>query len=111
VAKLIDAGTGDVLLNNLEVADTFWKRFKGLQLRRSMSADSGLLITPCSSLHTCFMRFSIDVIMLDKANVVLGLKRDVVPWRALFCDRGTTRVIEVMHGAVEIAAGTRLDWS
>ncbi len=108
--KLINADTGQALLGNLEIADTFWKRLLGLQFRLPPPAGSGMLITPCSSLHTCFMRFTIDVIMLDKTNLVVGVKRDVRPWRIAICDRSTKRVIEVHHDALDIAIGSRLEW-
>ncbi len=92
------------------LADTFWKRLQGLQFVRSLPTDSGLLLTPCSSLHTCWMRFSIDVIMLDMDCGVLGIKTQVRPWRVVICDRGTAQVIEVCPGSVVIAKGTKLEW-
>lgn len=110
MTKLINSATGEVVLDNLEIADTFWKRLKGLQFRKSLPAGTGLLITPCSSLHTCFMRFPIDVFMLDKTRVVVGIRTYVRPWRAVLCDRSTIQVIEVHSGSVIVAAGTRFDW-
>jgi uncharacterized protein len=111
--KLIHADSGEVLLDNLEIADTFWKRFKGLQLRQSLPAGAGLLITPCSSVHTCFMRFPIDLIMLDEQNIVLGVKAAIQPWRLAICVRSTKRVIEVhsSHFNHDVAVGTQLTWS
>lgn len=97
MAKLIDAKDGKILLDELEIADTFWKRFKGLQLRRSMPESSGILLSPCQSLHTCFMRFPIDVIHLDSNDRVLSVSRNVRPWRLHFCPRGTHCVIETMR--------------
>lgn len=110
MAKLIDAKDGKILLDELEIADTFWKRFKGLQLRRSMPESSGILLSPCQSLHTCFMRFPIDVIMLDRENLVLGTRLRIRPWRAVICLSGTARVIEVSPGSVDVAEGTQLVW-
>ena len=110
MTKLVNADTGEILLGNLHIADTFWKRFKGLQFQRPLPASSGMLLSPCASLHTCFMRFPIDVIQLNEANVVIGTRRDIVPWRAIICDRGTKRVIEVKPAQLDIAIGTRLEW-
>lgn len=109
--RLINADNGSVLLDHLEIADSFWKRLLGLQFRHSLSDGYGLLLSPCSTLHTCFMRFSIDVIMLDRENVVLGMKSKIRPWRAVICDRGTARVIEVRPGSIKIAVGTGLAWT
>src|SRR6056297_676843 len=110
MASLRNADSGEIILNQLEIADTFWKRFKGLQFRKALPRDRGLLIAPCSSLHTCFMRFAIDVIMLDKQNVVVGIRQNVKPWRVCFCHRSTTQVIETRAGTIDLAPGTRLEW-
>ncbi|SRR6056297_1849465 len=108
--RLRDANTGEIVLSQLEIADSFWKRFKGLQFRDPLPPDRGLLIAPCSSLHTCFMRFTIDVVMLDRERVVVGVKKNLRPWRACFCHRSTFQVLETQVGALDLASGTRLDW-
>jgi uncharacterized membrane protein (UPF0127 family) len=110
MARLVDVDTGVCVLNHLEIANTFWTRLVGLQFRRSISPGTGLLLSPCSSLHTCFMRFPIDIVMLDDNNVVVGTLKNIRPWRLAFCNRGTRRVIEVPPGSVDIAKGTRLEW-
>ncbi|MDX1926557.1 MAG: DUF192 domain-containing protein, partial [Pirellulaceae bacterium] len=63
--RLVDVSDGRVILPELEIASTFWSRFVGLQFRRELPKHSGLWLSPCSSIHTCFMRFPIDVLMLD----------------------------------------------
>lgn len=107
---LVNAETDEILLPQLQIADTFWKRFAGLQFRRSLAPDSGLLLSPCSSLHTCFMRFPIDIIMLDTDRAVIGIRRRVEPWRIMLCESGTKQVIEVMPGSLTLATGTKLKW-
>ncbi|MEZ6090012.1 MAG: DUF192 domain-containing protein [Pirellulaceae bacterium] len=110
MATLYDAQSGEVLLHHLEIADTFWTRFKGLQLRKSLPSGHGLLIKPCSSLHTCFMRFAIDVIMLDADKVVVGIRKNLRPWRMLICHRSTTQVVEVCAGTLRLRVGMQLSW-
>ncbi|WP_372717883.1 DUF192 domain-containing protein [Novipirellula sp.] len=106
--RLIDATTNEVLLNRVEVADTFWQRFKGLQFRSPLPTDTGLLITPCSSLHTCFMRFLIDVVMLDQELCVVGIRKQVRPWNAIFCVPQTTSVIEITSASKSWTLGQKL---
>ena len=106
--QLIDEATGDVLLQTVETADTFWKRLRGLQFRRSLPSDRGVFLTPCSSLHTCFMRFPIDVLMLDSDKVVLEHRRNIQPWRFVFCPKNTTSVIETKVDALVESTGKRL---
>ncbi|EGF24765.1 DUF192 domain-containing protein [Rhodopirellula baltica] len=105
---LIDATTHEVLLNQVEVADTFWQRFKGLQFRSPLPADTGLLITPCSSLHTCFMRFPIDVVMLDQELCVVGIRKQVRPWKAILCVSGTKSVVEMTAVSKDWEVGRKL---
>jgi uncharacterized protein len=108
IVQLIRASDQSILLLQLELATTFWSRFKGLQLRRKLPDDSGLLLRPCSSLHTCFMRFAIDVIMLDGSDVVLAVRRELRPWRMLICAKGTHAVIETAVDACAVKPGDKL---
>ena len=63
-----------------EVATSMWSRMRGLLGRRSLDEGAGLLIDPCSSIHMFFMRFPIDVVYLNKEDVVV--KHATVPiWR------------------------------
>lgn len=108
MASLVD-NTGKVIIPHLEIADRFWQRFIGLQFRRQLPPNSGLCITPCSSIHTCFMRFPIDVWMLDRHGVVLKCKRNVQPWRFVIAPRGTRCIVETMSDAVSLAEGTLVE--
>lgn len=106
--SLINADDGGVLLEQVELADTFFRRLVGLQFRHSLARDRCLWLTPCSSLHTCFMRFPIDIFMLDTNDVVIAIRRNVRPWRAVIGVPGTVSVIETYAGAIEIKLATRL---
>ena len=86
----------------LEIADTFFRRFCGLMLRKKLPAGKGLLIAPCSSIHMCFMRFAIDAIFIDKDYKVLKVARNVKPWIGLaWCWKA--------WGVVEVSAGEAKD--
>ena len=77
------------------VADTWLTRLIGLMGRRQLSALTGLWLKPCGSIHTMWMRFSIDVLYLDAANKVLKIKENLKPFRLDFAPRGTVSVIEL----------------
>jgi uncharacterized protein len=79
-------------------ADTAWRRMVGLLGRRMLPADEGLLLSPAWSIHTWGMRFPIDVIFLDRQDIVLRVAAHVAPWR-LVSSWGA-------HGVVELAAGS-----
>jgi uncharacterized membrane protein (UPF0127 family) len=86
------------IIPELIVADTFWKRSVGLLGRAQLKASQGLLLRPCDSIHTCFMRFTIDVIFLDTHNQVVQVKQNVAPWRLVWGGRKAHSVIEVQSG-------------
>lgn len=85
----------------IELATSFLARFKGLMLRRKLSVGRGLLIAPCSSIHMCFMRFSIDAVFIDKNYRVLKVKRRLYPWLGIAVCFGAWGVIELSAGEVE----------
>jgi uncharacterized membrane protein (UPF0127 family) len=106
--QLIDRDSGAVVVDDLEVADGFWSRFRGLQFRAPLPAGSGLLLVPCPSLHTCFMHFAIDVVMLDRAGRVVGLRQGVRPWRVVLGCRNTYAMLETMVGSALVAVGMQM---
>jgi len=73
---------GSVACPRCRVADRPLARLRGLLGRAALEPGEGLLITPTGSVHTCFMRFPIDVVFLDRDGAVLGVRADLRPWRA-----------------------------
>ncbi len=96
---------GQVLADAAELARSFMARGRGLMGRTSLPAGYALIIYPEWSIHTFFMRVPIDVLFVDKKNVVVGLQHamppsrpfaGVAPWRGHY-------VIEMPAG---VLAGT-----
>ena len=58
--------TAEVTSLRVPVAVTFLSRLLGLALLRPGRAGAGLLIPRCRSVHTFGMRFSLDVVFLDR---------------------------------------------
>ena len=82
----------------VEVASSPWSRFWGLMGRRELAPGHGLFIKPCSSIHMFFMRFPIDVVFLDRDNVVVKVVHGIKPWRLAMGGGG--------KNALELPAGT-----
>ena len=40
-----------------------------------------VVLCGCSSIHTCGMRYAIDVALVSREGLVIIAKRNVVPWR------------------------------
>ena len=108
--QLIVAASGRVIVPRLRLATTFWQRFRGLQFCSPLAADEGLLLLPCRSIHTHWMRFSIDVAMIDRNGLVLKIRPAVSPWCAVAGPPGTRAIVETPAGRIATlaAAGDRL---
>jgi uncharacterized membrane protein (UPF0127 family) len=106
--QLVERRSGRIVVPRLRLATTAWQRLKGLQFRRTIAADAGLLLAPCNSVHTCFVFFRLDVAMLDEAGTVLAVHRNVRPWRAIFPIRGATFVLEARTGSDFVSPGDQL---
>ncbi|MNL56968.1 hypothetical protein D3C87_1804950 [compost metagenome] len=99
------------LVENLEVARTFWSRGKGLLGRKSLPENQALWIPRCNSIHTYFMKFAIDCVFIDKNLKVKAVYRDVRPGRLIFPVWGASSVIEMTSGSAEklnISVGDQL---
>lgn len=102
---VLNLDTNAMLANRLIIAKSFWRRFKGLMFHKELPSGEGMLLAPCSSVHTFFMCFAIDVIYLDSSLRVVAVYEQVAPWRALFSIRGVNKVLELPTGTIK-ASGT-----
>lgn len=93
------------LADDLEVAISSAKRSKGLLGRTSLPAGGGLWIAPCESVHMFGMRFSIDLIYVDRALRVKKVTDTIRPWRISACLTAHS-VFELPAGIVR-STGTR----
>lgn len=85
---------------HIEVADTALKRIIGLLGRKSIPENYGLLLTPCSQVHTFFMRFPIDVVLLDRSSTMLSIQ-SLPTWKISKPIPGTYSILELKSGAAE----------
>jgi len=95
---IVNVTRGTVIAERARVADNPWSSFLGLMGKPGLSAGEALLITPSSSIHTHFMRFAIDVLYVNKDNVIVGIDRNLRPWRF-------GRFYKQVQYVVEMAAG------
>lgn len=86
---------------NVESADTFFRRLRGLMLRQRLNKNHGLLIAPCNSVHMMFMRFAIDVVYLDKNYRIKKIVTNLQPWIGLSVCIGAWSVLELNSGEIE----------
>ena len=88
---------GVVVCEECLVAATPFARMRGLLGRRSLPSGEGILLRPAASIHTFFMRFSIDAVFLDDELRVVAISPDLRPWRGA-AKRGARAVLELPAG-------------
>ena len=76
-------------------------RLRGMIGRRFVPGKmDALVFENCSSVHTCFMGYPLDLVYLDCDRKVVSTETRLAPWRVSFGGRGAVIVIELPPGAV-----------
>lgn len=89
---------GRSLGDRIGLADRWWPQLKGLIGRKGLVKGEGLLITSSQGVHMWWMKFPLDVAMLDKDGRVVALYRDLQPGKR-------TRMHWDAHYALEVPVG------
>jgi uncharacterized protein len=95
---LQNSRTGLVIAGAIEPAFESKARNRGLLGRSGLDEGSALILAPCSSIHTFFMRFAIDVLFVAGDGRVLKVYPTLPAWRIAFAFRA--------FAAIELTAGT-----
>lgn len=106
---ILNKTSGEHININIEVADTFFKRFKGLMGKSQIA--SAMLFTGLadSSVHTMFMRFDIDVYFLDDEKRVFE-KATLKPWKFYRPSKKAKFILESEKDRLKIEIGDKLDF-
>lgn len=102
-----NATTNRPLAGRVAVAATRAARRVGLLRHHELPRGEGLWIVPSRGVHTCGMRFAIDVIALDRRGRVIDLVQNLKPWRLRLPRSGCIGVLELPVGSIE-ESGTRI---
>ena len=94
---IVNLTRGNVVCEQVVIADRARRRMRGLLGRRSLPPGEGMLLQPSPSIHTSFLRFPIDVVFLDRNLRVIKLVEHLPPWHAASAIDG--------RSALELAAG------
>lgn len=96
---ILNSTQNTVLAHRVTVVDSFFSRLTGLLNRASLENGEALLITRCNCIHMFFMRFSIDVIFIDRKHSVVGIVENIQPFTL-------SPVFWSARTAIELPAGT-----
>ena len=100
--KIVNKKRKFTIAENAKFAKTFFQRFKGLMFSKSGNL---VIVAPKesikhTSIHTCFMRFPLDVLWLNSDfEVVCGAKK-TGNWRFFKPDKPAKYVVEIGVGSI-----------
>ena len=94
-------GSELLLSEDIKTADSFLRKLFGLVFSAQLKENEGLLIDNCSSIHTFWMRYPIDILFLDSDNRVIRFFEDLKPFRVTPFIRGAVKTVELKSGTVK----------
>jgi uncharacterized membrane protein (UPF0127 family) len=90
----------ELIASRVVKAKTFFDRFLGLIVRRKLKNKEGFLIEYCSSIHTFWMRYSIDAVFLDSGSRVVAIYNNIKPFRVTPFVKSAFSVLELSSGVI-----------
>ncbi len=96
---IVNLTRGNVVCEQVVVADRARRRMRGLLGRRSLPPGEGMLLQPSPSIHTAFMRFPIDVVFMDRNLRVIKLVEHLPPWHTASAMEGRS-TLELSAGEI-----------
>lgn len=112
--RVVHDDSGIQLGSKVGVADSWWRRCRGLLGRPPLSHGEGLLLLDCASVHTVGMGYPIDVAFLDAEGRVVRSIGDLGPFRVGLGGKDAVHALELPAGRLaetETTPGVRLIWS
>ena len=95
---LLNARSDAMVASEVKLALTRADRRQVLLGQNNLDLSAALVLSPCSSIHTMFMRFPIDVVFVDRDGRAVRIVTDLSPWRIAVALRA--------HAVIELPAGT-----
>jgi len=100
------------IIEHVYKTTNFFERMRGLLFKEKLQTRTGLIIAPCSSVHTFGMRYSIDVVFLDKELNIVKLVKSLKPWR-IAASTASCIVLELVEDSIntlQLTTGQQLVW-
>jgi uncharacterized membrane protein (UPF0127 family) len=79
--RILNITRGTEIASQARLANRFWSRGWGLLGRARLEDGEGLVLEPCSSIHTAFMRFTMDVLFADRTGKTVKAVPALRPFR------------------------------
>lgn len=98
---LYNVNKDNLVLENVKLANGFFSKFKGLMGKKRLNISEGLMLLSCNSIHTCFMRFPIDVVFLNIDHEVIAMRKKLRPWRFVNFIKKAYITVEMPEGTID----------
>ena len=102
--KIINKTKNIILAEDAIIADSPFKRIKGLLGKKGLKPGNALILKPCNSIHTFFMRFAIDVLFVNKDNRVIKAISRLNPFRLTYIYYHADFAVELTAGIISSTA-------
>ncbi|HEY3486856.1 MAG TPA: DUF192 domain-containing protein [Gammaproteobacteria bacterium] len=109
---LLEGQLRRLLLDTVMQTDTMLERMRGLLWRRPLTGEEALIIDKCGSVHTCGIKYPLDLAFIDRQSIVRKLVRRLQPWRMAWCF-SAVMTLEMPPGLIDqlkLEVGMRLLW-
>lgn len=112
--RIVNLTRGTLLGTRIELADSWWGRFRGFAGRGQPRKGEGILLVPCSAVHTFGMKFDLDLVFLGTSGQVLAVVEGIAPRRTSGRVPGSRYVLEVPAGTIRdtgTTVGDTFSWA
>lgn len=99
--KICNQTSNQIICQNASIANTVLSRMIGLLLKKSFQNTDGLLLMPCSQIHSIGMKFNFDAVYLDKDYKIIATYNNVEKNRILPYNNLVKSVLELPEGAIQ----------
>jgi uncharacterized protein len=99
--------------SKVRVAHSLYERMRGYLRRPPPRRGEGIFLAPCRSVHTWWMRYPVDVLLLDEEGRVVATYPEMPPGSITPIYRAAHFALELPKGAITESAtkvGDRLTW-
>lgn len=88
-----------IIVSKIYLARGFFKKLFGLLAFKPLKESEGLLIKDCRSIHTMWMKYSIDAVFIDKKGRATAVYEDLAPFRFSPYIKDACSVLELKAGS------------
>ena len=92
----------------IKYADNYLKRLFGLMFKKDIDYGLLFILKYGSSIHTCFMNFTIDVYFLDEDKTVFE-KVTLKPWKFYKPSKKAKYILETKKNYINLKKGEKLE--